>query len=799
MDPSRQEPCEWKVGVFLPMMSGMFFGRVVKDLLQTAKDCGIRLEFFVGDFCPPGSQEAFEDPVFRLAETASLDALLVVNSLTVPCGCSEKGVWEKRFPRLSRLPLYSLFSPMENAFSVCVDEEKAVGQMIRHLVTDHGYRNFVLACGKSDCVNCRFRRFQLIKEHLAEAGLSLPEKQIFRGLLSEGRLKNAMFETLFADRSDFPDVIISMNEEADFTVQEILNTMGISIPEDVALVSFGDGEENISHNLSRSTVDYPVWEVVSFAMHRIASDLSGDTGFSPARHNFRAAFMVRKSCGCSRPLSSVVDDPAGMPLIDAITGKKDGGNRFFSGDLQKTAVFRRTLDLVAEECVSKGDMTDLGALMKNTIAALQETSGISSDFMDAFSTQWIITLLRHPDSREQMLINAAFIDANRLLFKMEQDISLEIKKADKGLLDFYRCCNEVMARHDSLIYALKEIGSFLPYLGFSYLYLFLDESRTNQFRVEYRLGFEKDKMLFVPEHDFSVFSTDRDEGNFLNAMQTINFSGENRKNSAVYSVSQNGENFGFLVFSVDEKYFATFGKIRHLLSHAIFSLLSRQNIERELTNLKHRNLELSKLSQIDAFTRMGNRRALLEKGLELFRMAHEAKRSVGVIFLDLDGLKKINDTYGHAEGDKAILAFAEILRSCFRKTDLLVRYGGDEFVVVVSGLQEDAMQRSMDRIAGQIAAFNAQTEKQWELSASWGSAFFDPLSGEEPSPTFEKMLHLSDSRLYEIKKKKKENARKEEEGAEAGLFQPASAEKTKESGSPDGNVQTMTTELSASP
>ena len=234
------------------------------------------------------------------------------------------------------------------------------------------------------------------------------------------------------------------------------------------------------------------------------------------------------------------------------------------------------------------------------------------------------------------------------------------------------------------------------------------------------------------------------------------------------------------------------------MTHAIFSLLSRQNIERELTNLKHRNLELSKLSQIDAFTRMGNRRALLEKGLELFRMAHEAKRSVGVIFLDLDGLKKINDTYGHAEGDKAILAFAEILRRCFRKTDLLVRYGGDEFVVVVSGLQEDAMQRSMDRIAGQIAAFNAQTEKQWELSASWGSAFFDPLSGEEPSPTFEKMLHLSDSRLYEIKKKKKENARKEE-GAEAGLFQPASAEKTKENGSPDGNVQTMTTELSASP
>lgn len=185
--------------------------------------------------------------------------------------------------------------------------------------------------------------------------------------------------------------------------------------------------------------------------------------------------------------------------------------------------------------------------------------------------------------------------------------------------------------------------------------------------------------------------------------------------------------------------------------------MANDMIENRIRTLTRTNDALSKLSVIDEFTGLFNRRALYTTGRTMYEQTVRSGEPCSFIFLDMDGLKKINDTFGHKEGDVAILSLSKILKRCFRENDLVVRYGGDEFVVLMSNIHESALQGTFQRIAEQITAFNAHGAHPWTLSVSWGFVFVEPSPDE--ARTFESIIEESDAKLYEVKRKKKEAAK----------------------------------------
>ncbi len=149
----------------------------------------------------------------------------------------------------------------------------------------------------------------------------------------------------------------------------------------------------------------------------------------------------------------------------------------------------------------------------------------------------------------------------------------------------------------------------------------------------------------------------------------------------------------------------------------------------------------------DELTGLFNRRAF--DSLVKFAISSARRRAepLALAWLDLDGFKKINDTWGHSEGDEALKVMADIMRASFRDADLLVRYGGDEFAVLFSDTHEKGAWIAVDHLAEQTKAWNLTSGKPWKLAFSWGVSEFDHNGDGDVKP----WLKDADNKMYAMK------------------------------------------------
>jgi len=122
-----------------------------------------------------------------------------------------------------------------------------------------------------------------------------------------------------------------------------------------------------------------------------------------------------------------------------------------------------------------------------------------------------------------------------------------------------------------------------------------------------------------------------------------------------------------------------------------------------------------------------------------------------VMFMDMDGLKHINDTYGHQEGDIAISVIAGVLKDTLREEDIIGRLGGDEFVVLSSIKSNKDGKALIKRIRKNLNKYNKEKHHLYNVSASIGSIVLEDTSNE----CFETAVLSADSVMYKEKKEKK--------------------------------------------
>jgi diguanylate cyclase (GGDEF)-like protein len=121
-----------------------------------------------------------------------------------------------------------------------------------------------------------------------------------------------------------------------------------------------------------------------------------------------------------------------------------------------------------------------------------------------------------------------------------------------------------------------------------------------------------------------------------------------------------------------------------------------------------------------------------------------------MLYADIDNLKKINDTFGHKEGDFALIEIADILKKSYRDSDIAARIGGDEFVVIPIGTTGDNIELITSRLQKAIEIHNSKGNRKYKLSVSIGVTYYDP---EYPCSIDELLLKV-DKLMYEQKSQK---------------------------------------------
>jgi diguanylate cyclase (GGDEF)-like protein/PAS domain S-box-containing protein len=167
---------------------------------------------------------------------------------------------------------------------------------------------------------------------------------------------------------------------------------------------------------------------------------------------------------------------------------------------------------------------------------------------------------------------------------------------------------------------------------------------------------------------------------------------------------------------------------------------------------RHKQLEdeLRALSLVDELTGLYNRRgfvALAGKEIDTCIRLHG---SMSLLFIDLKGLKEINDTWGHAEGDRALAALASVLRQSFQETCLVGRFGGDEFVVLASQFAGANTSLLLNRLEQYLDDFNCTTRRPYELQINMGTARFNP---DQPCSVHE-LINQADTAMYLDKRRR---------------------------------------------
>jgi diguanylate cyclase (GGDEF)-like protein len=153
----------------------------------------------------------------------------------------------------------------------------------------------------------------------------------------------------------------------------------------------------------------------------------------------------------------------------------------------------------------------------------------------------------------------------------------------------------------------------------------------------------------------------------------------------------------------------------------------------------------------DELTGLNNRRGFMILANSLLKFSRRANHPLCLLYIDMDSLKMINDTFGHTYGDSALTHFAHILTMTFRDSDVIARMGGDEFAVLTIDATEGSLNAIQERLQGNVDTHNLEAARGYALSFSMGIIRVDLNS----TFTVDALLAQADQAMYAHKKKKK--------------------------------------------
>ena len=170
----------------------------------------------------------------------------------------------------------------------------------------------------------------------------------------------------------------------------------------------------------------------------------------------------------------------------------------------------------------------------------------------------------------------------------------------------------------------------------------------------------------------------------------------------------------------------------------------------DLAAMVEREIAVAQLATLDELTNISNRRGFMMLAQHSLHLCVRRKLSASLVFMDLDKFKPINDTFGHAEGDKALTVFAKQMQAMCRDEDIFARLGGDEFALLLIDASKGNAENVVSRLCHSVEKYNQEAKRGYDVSFSYGIVEFNP----DKHHTIDALLADGDSLMYELKRSK---------------------------------------------
>ena len=360
---------------------------------------------------------------------------------------------------------------------------------------------------------------------------------------------------------------------------------------------------------------------------------------------------------------------------------------------------------------------------------ITELRSMTIDQLESAESKDQVKLHAGPDGRHEMFFETVHVRKNGQTFPVEVSMQKTLMGNEKILVSVVRDISRLNESQESMQESESNIRALLNAVTESLLLLDKDGtilSANDTFAKRLRIGM--DKIIGANYYDLLPADT------------------ANERRRQAQNVIQNRVPVRFEYVAdkrwIDQVIYPVFDSLGEVVRLAFFGadISRRREMEREL----------EAMALNDQLTGLYNRRGFFTLATRELKRAQRSKKNLLLFFIDLDGLKDINDQFGHEEGDRTLTAAAKVLTQTFRISDITSRIGGDEFAILVVDADETLIEKLLLRLYRLINNFNARKTHKSKLALSVGHAVYDPL---KPS-TLDELISQADQGMYKMKKVK---------------------------------------------
>ncbi len=695
---------------------------------------------------------------FSYGEVCQLDGL-IIEMASVGMFATEES--KRRFAeRFKDIPHVFISYEAEGISNVSIDNRSGMREGLDYLY-DAGIRDYIMIGGPVDNKDAAERKEVFFDFH-REKGLEIKD-----GIYSDGDFildcKDKIEELI--DSNPNAKALVCANDILARNACRILHKKGLVVGRDISVLGYDDNKVATIEHPHIATVlnDFTLLGQAAYTL--IKETLSGD---SPRNEKVLTRFIKRESVidiNCDDEKTIEREEKYQIATFDSLLRNKAFVDE--DGDEESLRIlYSRIIDIIIDDESYKvpGYASDILGKLISEGYKLELPKYIDTNVLVEELKRLVSIKLEEnkDDIKKSGIIMDTVLDlGNSIIGMVNYQLDLEAADRQDNIWNMQTYFSESISFEHGDDTSYEKLISNLDWFGINYAYLFIYKESMYNLQNElfiapkhiYLKAYLKDKKVtVVPGEKQRVRTHDMLSSKVIDWKEIDKL--------VMFPLYHGEQLFGVLLCDMKSNQFKKSSILVSQVSLAtkMISILWRQEKTLEeyediLQVLKSNNIELEKLSKLDALTGMVNRRGFLAGAEKLLKKSAKNNKKFMVIYADMNNLKIINDKYGHDDGDYALRETGRILNKHFNTNAIAGRIGGDEFAIAMISSDEKKFFDKIRAVQKEFDSFNEKSSVGYIVSICMGNHIVNPGDGTD----LQNALMIADSELYKAKQSRTKN------------------------------------------